>query len=728
MRIGRLVLALLFAAAALVTALSSRTTPAGAANVERQAWTRTGMVPSFLPAENRIYVALTAGSEEARAFVHLDVADLDTESLAQSVLVLEEADDALLPDTALLTGCLLTSGFSGIGELAADDAPTVDCSVRAEAARDAEGRWRLALAVFAEPWSDGIAYGLALLPDTTTPASTFRLAFDTSRTLLGHPTGSSSTTSTTAATTDATTTSTVDDSATDVFPEEVLEPSFVFEPPSAGGTILPSSSSSTTVTVASLGPEEVAAPRPVARSSTPPALPVLLGVVALAIGVTALPRHRRRLVVPPRAQRVGGMRTAAAAVVAAAVLLPMTATEVTVYRAGLVLVFLVGAIGLHILVNWAGELSLAHAGMVGLPAFVVIAVSEVHGVSPVYLLPVGCIVGAAVGSVVALPVLRAKGIQVALVTLAAAIAIDRFFLAQPWLVGEVRRRAASSPRLGPIELTTSRSLYPLLVVVVAGAVAVAWALLHSKVGRAWFWVRAHPDAAAAFGIPVVRYRILAYAAAGAFAGLSGALSVLWIQRLTPDAFPTTQSFVYLVVAVLSGPGFVGGLAVAAAVLEGSRHFSSGAGTLVDYVGPLALIVTITRYRGGLNGIGRNIMLRTHRPLARDDQGGDPISLAFVLGCTITVLGFVGIALAWYHAGNTASSFVQLQELISGGLGGLAAVVLGTGLLVRDRLGSRASVRPGPSEDADRAPAEMPLRLAPSNRDRRGRRPSPAVVE
>src|SRR5207248_22875 len=140
-------------------------------------------------------------------------------------------------------------------------------------------------------------------------------------------------------------------------------------------------------------------------------------------------------------------------VVAAAgafVVLPAMLAEATVYKLGLVLIVVVGAVGLHLLVNWAGELSLAHAALVGLPAFVAAKLSADHNVSPVLLLPVAAAVGLIAGAVVGLPAIRARGIQVALVTLAAGVAIDRFFFTKTWLVGDGGGAHVSVPRLGPL--------------------------------------------------------------------------------------------------------------------------------------------------------------------------------------------------------------------------------------------------------------------------------------
>src|SRR5205807_2307758 len=83
----------------------------------------------------------------------------------------------------------------------------------------------------------------------------------------------------------------------------------------------------------------------------------------------------------------------------------------------------IGAIGLHILVNWSGELSLAHAGFIGLPAFVVAQLSLHAHLSPILALPLGVVAGVLLGLVVALAALRARGLQVALVTLAVGIPV-----------------------------------------------------------------------------------------------------------------------------------------------------------------------------------------------------------------------------------------------------------------------------------------------------------------
>jgi branched-chain amino acid transport system permease protein len=665
--------------------------------VDRQAWAQTGPVLTFVPADGELYVAATAGNEEARSFVDLDLRGMEEQEIRSSSLILEEAESSFLAEAGQLVACALEDPIEGEGKISGAP-PLADCSLRTSANRDDDGTWTVELAVFAPRWAAGENHGLVLFPDLSATAATFRVAFGvTSTTVVVPEPGQASTPPSTLAPASPTTGPAITpDLRGPSFTELTLPPLEVAAPavPPTGGPGDGSPDGPATVPPGG---------RIGGRSTTGSSLAWMALLGAAVVVIVAATPLRRRVVLPSPTERAAMARPMALVGLAGLSLLPLLAREVIVYKAGVVMIFFVAAIGLHVLVNWAGELSLAHAGMVGLPAFSVLALSSVHGISAVYLLPVGVLIGGAVGAIVALPTLRARGVQVALVTLIAGIAIDRYFFTKSWLVGPVSGRAASSPRLGPIEFTTSRSLYVVLVVIVAGAVLAAWMLMHSKVARAWYWIRVNSDAAAAFGVPVVLYRILAYTTGGAFAGLAGGLTVMWTQRLGPGAFPTSSSFTYLLVAVLAGAGFVGGLVATTLMLPGGQQFATNifgveTGRTVDailaYGGPLGLINVLIFHKSGLNGLGRNLMARiapsgderiTPAP-GPAPQRGDPVSLSLIGGFLFIGAGFLAIALAWTHSSETDQLWVQNQEILSGGIGGLALVLVGVGLLIRDRIG------------------------------------------
>jgi hypothetical protein len=140
--------------------------------------------------------------------------------------------------------------------------------------------------------------------------------------------------------------------------------------------------------------------------------------------------------------------------------------------------------------------------------------------------------------------------------------------------------------------------------------------------------------------------------------------------------------------------------------------------VISYLGPVALLVNLTVYKAGLNGAGRDLMAKLSRSQNRlssngrglpvegrepDVDGGlvaearrapaigsgsQPPGIASILSVIGIAAGFLAIGLAWYHSGNTDQVWIQNQELLSGGVGGLALVVLGVGVLLRSELRQR----------------------------------------
>ena len=706
----------------------------GQSRVQHQAWAQSGPLLSFAPQSGQLYVAVSAGVEEARSFVRLDMGNATATSIAGSQLAMREvAGDSLLPADVRVLVCSLKQPLAADGKLSA--APATDCAVHANAVRAASGTWTVSLTPFAASWPTRGANGLALYPDAgrTTGPATARLALSVAGTRVITPAGAYSAPQDTSARVASSPVSTA--------------PSM----PASTGSLkgVPQRPANETAPLVEASPAPVVAtPSTHAAGGTqstfaglhlPPGSPtgaeMVIGLLlALATGgaVLAWGRVPGRLAAPDLlvpASPVMAVRGSMLALVGVLVLSPLLGGDSTVYKAGLVLIFFVAAVGLHLLVNWAGQLSLAHASMVGIPAFTVLSLSQLTGLSPIYLLPVGLLMGAAVGFVIAIPTLRASPLQVVIVTMLAGIAIDRFFYSQAWLVGGVGGRQAAPVRLGPLELTTSRGMYPVLLVVVAAVILATWLLMHSKVARSWGWVRADPAAASALGIRVATTRLGAYGVAGAFAGLSGGLTAMWIGSFDASTFPEDLSFAYLLIAVLAGRGFLGGVAFATLVLQGGQQFGpdivgldskSLFNAILAYGGPISLIYMIGHYQAGLNGWGRGLMHQLtskEHPLEQPRQARRTLTVAptLVLAAVLIVGGFFAIIVGWRHSGQTNQLWIQNQYLVSGGLIGLGLIILGVGLFLRDALLSAVSNRTLTEQAAAPRPAG-PASLAESRHE------------
>jgi branched-chain amino acid transport system permease protein len=666
----RIVFIALGVAAAVLAAPSSRADE----TAPTQAWSRTTPVPTFLAAANRLYVAADLGKESARTYV-----DMPGLATGTTLRVAEVTSGSTLADAATIEACPLTTPIVGTGEVASDVAPAVDCSASVPVTRGTDGIWSVPLDTFVARWKTAPTLGLALIA-TPTGTTTYRVAFDATKTALVLPAP----------------TAAIAPADTSTPAPEPSAPAFTPSPPSAATTPVGTMTAAAAPTVTTNATQKTAAPIEIGPVKVVTPSPfVVLTLVAIGAFAISLCIGRRRPTDHTPAPDVPIITFGWGAGAVALCLLPALLDETTVYKVGLVLIVLVAAIGLHVLVNWAGELSLAHATLVGLPAFVVAKISSEHGVSPLLLLPVGVAVGLVAGAVVGLPAIRARGLQVALVTLAAGVAIDRFFFTKEWLVGSVSSPPVATPSLGPLTFDSSRALYPVLALTVVVAIAIAWAIYRSKLGRALLWIKAQPDAAAAFGIPVARYRAVAYALAGGFAGLAGGLTTVWVQRLTPEAFPLSRSFTFLIIVALAGRGFVGGVALAAAAVEGGTLFLANGDAFITYAAPIGLLLTLTKHPTGLNGFGRQLAARVRALTTGRTPTMKTTRLAIrpllALGTVTVAVGFTAIVLAWYHSGNTSQVWIQNQEMILGGIGGLSLVIVGVGLVIYDRLlASRAA--------------------------------------
>lgn len=274
--------------------------------------------------------------------------------------------------------------------------------------------------------------------------------------------------------------------------------------------------------------------------------------------------------------------------------------EFSSFVVGLGFVYLVAVLGLHVLLNDAGQISLAHGAFVAVGAF---AAAHVVEGSPGMLLVglvAGAAAGAAAGAVVALPVLRLEGFVVAITTWLFAVAADRYLFTQSWFVGGAAGLEVTAPEIGPIVLDTARRQLVAVAVVAAIALGVVAAVRRSRFGRSLHAVRSNEAMAMSVGIDVRATKVAAFAVAGGFAGLAGGLHVMLLGRAVPSSFPPFLSVTFLAIAIVGGRGGLVGPAIAAFLFASAPELFGGIGRTLQYVSALALVVVLVRFPGGVN--------------------------------------------------------------------------------------------------------------------------------
>jgi branched-chain amino acid transport system permease protein len=275
-------------------------------------------------------------------------------------------------------------------------------------------------------------------------------------------------------------------------------------------------------------------------------------------------------------------------------------------------IWMLTAAGLHVLVHWAGQISLAQVALMGVGAFVTARANADFAVP----LPLAVLLGVA-GAVVAslaigLPALRIRGLALAIITLAFAFAASRWLFLQTWLVPQVSGIPLREDRLLGFDITRSSQLVIPLGLVCVGVIALTHHLGNSTLGRSLRMVAHDEEVAAASGIGVPAHKLLAFSYAAACAGLAGAFTVISIGRVGPQAFPVNKAILYLSAVLLGGAGPVFASLRAAAGFAAFPVLFRGLGHYIDVVGPLAILAVVIASPSGLNGLDRAM----HERLAR----------------------------------------------------------------------------------------------------------------
>lgn len=249
--------------------------------------------------------------------------------------------------------------------------------------------------------------------------------------------------------------------------------------------------------------------------------------------------------------------------------------------------YIVLAVSLNLLVGICGELSLGHAGFMGIGAFTGIIVTSVlaeavpNGIVRLVLaMIIGGVVAAAIGFVIGIPVLRLRGDYLAIVTLAFGEIMKNVFgnlylgvdgnglhatLGSDGLtLAEGGKMIISGPR-GATGIT-KLSTFAVGFVLILFTLFVVQNLINSKEGRAIKAVRDNRIAAESVGINVTAFRMKAFVVSAFLAGMAGALYAMNYGSITASKFNFNTSINILVFVVLGGMGNILGSIISATVL------------------------------------------------------------------------------------------------------------------------------------------------------------------
>src|SRR6476661_7738954 len=240
------------------------------------------------------------------------------------------------------------------------------------------------------------------------------------------------------------------------------------------------------------------------------------------------------------------------------------------------------AIGLNIVIGYAGLLDLGYIGFFAIGAFTVGILGSQHGNVPLLLcIPIAMVVTLVSGVVLGGPTLRVRGDYLAIVTLGFGEIVRLILVNADSLTGGSRGISniptppsldlfgvphlvwdgfvakvdlSNQTRFIQFSVTDSIPYYWLALTLVFIVLFLDWRMQNSRVGRAWEATREDEDAAELMGVPTFRFKLLAFATGAAIGGLSGALFATKSGFINPQSFELLLSILFIAAVVVGGAG------------------------------------------------------------------------------------------------------------------------------------------------------------------------------
>jgi branched-chain amino acid transport system permease protein len=231
------------------------------------------------------------------------------------------------------------------------------------------------------------------------------------------------------------------------------------------------------------------------------------------------------------------------------------------------------ALGLNIMVGYTGLLNLGFIGFFGVGAYVyaILASPQFNIHLPFWvLLPIALAAVLIVALIIGATTLRLRGDYLAIVTLGFAEILRILFnnLDRPVnITGGTNGIVSVDPfRIGSLVITGDKPYYYILVGFCALCVFGIYRWYDTRVGRAWIAIREDEVAALAMGVNTFAYKLLAFLAGAAFAGIAGVVDAAWRAAVFPVDFTLQETITVFLMVVIGGLGSVPGVIAGAIIL------------------------------------------------------------------------------------------------------------------------------------------------------------------
>lgn len=370
----------------------------------------------------------------------------------------------------------------------------------------------------------------------------------------------------------------------------------------------------------------------------PSAAPLLIIILILVVTGRSLPLRdfflQRQPTVGTGRLRVSFI--AAAIVVVVALILALSGTWddafAVTFSTGIVILSIV------VLTGYAGQLSLAQWTLAGVGALIASRLVAYGGWSFLPSIAVAVAGSALVGALFAVPAVRTRGVNLAIITLSLGTAVELMVFNNLSIAKGADGIEVGTPHI--FGLNVGSTLYPdryslmVFVFFLIAALAVA-NLRRGRVGRRMLAVRANERAASALGISVPLVKLYAFGLAAGIAALGGIVYAFHEETIVFDAFPNSYSITLVGFAVIGGVGWVAGSALGGQFATGALgaqiiyQIWPSASSYIESVSGVALLLIIAFHPDGMAEqaakVGTSVLGRIRRAVTAAPRRTGPLA-------------------------------------------------------------------------------------------------------
>ena len=223
-------------------------------------------------------------------------------------------------------------------------------------------------------------------------------------------------------------------------------------------------------------------------------------------------------------------------------------------------------LGLNLLIGFAGQISLGHAGFLGIGAYASAVLPTHFGWHPLLAMGAGAAVTGALAALVARPIFKLKGHYLAMATLGLGIIINIALRNEAQWTGGPDGMAVPAMGLFGFDLSNDKQWYWVVALLLSVSVWASLNLIDSPFGRALRALHGSEVASQVVGVDVVRYKVAIFVMSAVFASIMGSVTAHYVGFVSPNFADFFHSIELVTMVVIGGMASVYGSLVGAVLL------------------------------------------------------------------------------------------------------------------------------------------------------------------